>query len=928
MLPDDPRSSSPGEGPIRKRLRGLLFLLVVPALLIGPTIFAGERFLPYLPRGHEPLRGEDGVAAEAAFRGANYAQSDRIFPVLTDQRAMATELARGHLPTWQPLQGMGAPLFGGTIAAAAYPPNWLAFLLPPEHAAGVLALLALVLAGAGMWLFLRRLGLPVGACAVGALALQLGGWGVANLFYPMKVDAALWIPWALWAVEGIAQRRRGSAPVLTVAVALSLLAGFVPIAVFGLGLIAAWAVFRLTPLWRAVLGADGMRKDQGEHGPVAGPRLVLSASFAALALLVAAVQLLPSFEASRQSARNADVDPAYVEGSALPSQTIVGAVIPDFVGAPTESTLRGHLPVAWWLTPPEDGGKAEVANQLEWNTYAGAVVVLLALAALLTSPRRAAFPLLALLVVLGFAFAWPGVRLLYGVPGLNLGDPGRILSLAWILWPWLAALGVEALLRRRRGTGEVLLLTSFLFTAGAFFVWHGFDAQLWADQFEQTMVERYVEPPGSAFTLEDIHARVPPAAALAAGERLQTSFAHCFAAGLGALLAAGLAFLFDHSRRSGAAGAPAWVLGVGLLVLCAGAIAPASERALANDFGTPTAFLAGGAVLFLALLWWRPGARGQPAVWLPLAAAVAIEGVLATTGHLVPRPPEAGEIFPESEAMEAIREAAGDGRVLRYDSTPTGTADAIELARPNLLEAYGIADLTPYIVFTPRTLIELVTAVEPAIYSKTYRTFSNGLRRVEDVDHPIFDLQRATVVLSRHRIEHPRLEPVLSRPGFFVYRRAGALPAGRVVPRAVPSGSDEAVLQTLHSRIYELAEATLLAPEHSSHASDLRDAVADWKPGRVETVRRPAGNHIEYEVWGSSGGWFVMHDQYYPGWKAQVNGEDVPLLRADHACRAVRVPAGDSTVILRYAPGSLRLGFFLSLGAGVVALFLARRFRL
>ena len=54
-------------------------------------------------------------------------------------------------------------------------------------------------------------------------------------------------------------------------------------------------------------------------------------------------------------------------------------------------------------------------------------------------------------------------------------------------------------------------------------------------------------------------------------------------------------------------------------------------------------------------------------------------------------------------------------------------------------------------------------------------------------------------------------------------------------------------------------------------------------------------------------------DAYYPGWRATVAGQPAPLLRANHAFRAVPVPAGISEVVLRFVPTSLRMGLFLSL---------------
>ena len=55
-------------------------------------------------------------------------------------------------------------------------------------------------------------------------------------------------------------------------------------------------------------------------------------------------------------------------------------------------------------------------------------------------------------------------------------------------------------------------------------------------------------------------------------------------------------------------------------------------------------------------------------------------------------------------------------------------------------------------------------------------------------------------------------------------------------------------------------------------------------------------------------GFLVVTDQFYPGWAATVNGTPTTVLRANVAFRALRLPAGESTVEFRYRPLSIRLG--------------------
>ena len=105
------------EAPLSSRLTLLVALLVVPLLLFGPMLAAGQVFLPFLPVVDEPLAGENPLAAAEAQRSRNVTMGDRTYPFLVDQIAARAELRSGHLPTWEPLQALGMPLFGGNIAA-------------------------------------------------------------------------------------------------------------------------------------------------------------------------------------------------------------------------------------------------------------------------------------------------------------------------------------------------------------------------------------------------------------------------------------------------------------------------------------------------------------------------------------------------------------------------------------------------------------------------------------------------------------------------------------------------------------------------------------------------------------------------------------------------------------------------------------------
>jgi len=78
-------------------------------------------------------------------------------------------------------------------------------------------------------------------------------------------------------------------------------------------------------------------------------------------------------------------------------------------------------------------------------------------------------------------------------------------------------------------------------------------------------------------------------------------------------------------------------------------------------------------------------------------------------------------------------------------------------------------------------------------------------------------------------------------------------------------------------------------------------------------VRKYESNRIEIETNSRSGGKLVLSDNYYPGWKARIDGKLTPISREQYLFRSVQVPAGKHRVVFTYEPDSLKLGALISL---------------
>ena len=71
-----------------------------------------------------------------------------------------------------------------------------------------------------------------------------------------------------------------------------------------------------------------------------------------------------------------------------------------------------------------------------------------------------------------------------------------------------------------------------------------------------------------------------------------------------------------------------------------------------------------------------------------------------------------------------------------------------------------------------------------------------------------------------------------------------------------------------------------------------------------------------------------ISDNYYPGWKAQVDGEETEILRANYTFRAVPLIGGEHRVRFYYNSDSLKVGLVISVVSLVRIGFILVRSRL
>ena len=159
----------------------------------------------------------------------------------------ALDWVHGHVPWWNPYEGLGAPLAGEMQSAAFFPPTLLLLFANGQVA---FHLVLELVAGLATFALLVRLRLATAVAASGAIAYALAG--AFSWFGHAPVNPLPFLPVLLLgaelATDAAAAARRWGWVVLATGVAFSVVAGFPETAYIGGVLAALWAIARLWEL--------------------------------------------------------------------------------------------------------------------------------------------------------------------------------------------------------------------------------------------------------------------------------------------------------------------------------------------------------------------------------------------------------------------------------------------------------------------------------------------------------------------------------------------------------------------------------------------------------------------------------------------------------------------------------------------------------
>ncbi|PJF46750.1 MAG: hypothetical protein CUN48_12165 [Candidatus Thermofonsia Clade 3 bacterium] len=851
-------------------------------------------------------------------------------------------IREGRLPLWNPYTFMGAPFLANSQVGFFYPFNVLTAWLPVERAVSWNIALHLAIAALGAYALARR-GFALGRLAAfaGAVTFGLGGYLGAQVEHLNQLQALAWLPLSALIVVRTVERASWSAGVaaLALVLALQILAGHMQslyISLVTLGLIAL--ILAMAGLWRS-------RPLSVKATFRAATPLCVVVTAAILAAAICGIQLLPTLELSRESARAGGLP--FNEAASFSWRPWVAAralmptygdpLFPEYVAylgaGGLALALLGGLEIRDWRLGVQARAEAQ-------------------------SPTSNLLPLI--LVVIGFVLALGLATPLFGVlyrfmPGFNLfRAQARWLVVFALGAAMLVAFGVQRLQRGLSAAQARDWLIAWLLLMGLWGVGVLAGVRFALEPEYRALPDRNVMM-GWIVALGTVTVWVACAWRLEIGDwRLNRNLQSLIPNLFFLILALELLAASQFQPYARASDRQALI-----------SLRPATAHLLAEaEAGT----MRTGRILALSSLFFDPGDKVEQELLFgaSLSADEIYDRLIAAKHKEIMSPNLSlyyrlpgvdgydGGLLPTRRYAEFVRQFAAmpagtvDGRLREFlDGPPANrwfeqmavryliadkTQDVfLDGVYYDLLFSVPITPITTGIPLRPfpSTALGLVLSAEGAHAGEAIATaevrFSSGetqtfaIRAAEPIT-PYFGTRlswegrKTPLTIFLRSIENAEATPVTLRGMTGIDEVDGTF-----LSQMVTGDHDMRLVHSGDVKIYEnLRRAPRVAVQDAAGAPiDIRQVGGEIVEEQPEFVRVRFSDATPQDLLSHSNKRLILRDACFPGWVARVDGVETPIVCVDTLFRAVALPAGAQEVTFSYEPQSVRWGFMVS-AAGVV----------
>ncbi len=343
-----------------------------------------------------------------------------------------------------------------------------------------------------------------------------------------------------------------------------------------------------------------------------------------------------------------------------------------------------------------------------------------------------------------------------------------------------------------------------------------------------------------------------------------------------------------YLRRSAAVLVPQFLppdLGIIVPLLMLAAVAALFWLVGRGRFGRP-ALLAALGVLLVGDLFWLSGQFNQT------FARSRVYPPTEVTTLLRNLPP--GRVLVVPAGLESNRRVSSDDEKI--------------IAPPNTLLPYQIPTVAGKNQQFPRWYCDYAALVEPQP-NLSHVVFNEPRSR-------FFDLLSVRYVMTHADTPLAGYERLATAEGVAVYENKDALPRAFLVNRAIEVANHADALSALRDASFDPRREVII--ENAGGKVEGAEHSSDETPQSAASIIEDRRNRVVIETANAAEAWLVLSDNFYPGWRATIDGNATDILQANVTMRAVKVPAGRHVVSFVFSPRVFTASLIVSLVAAAL----------
>jgi uncharacterized membrane protein YfhO len=280
---------------------------------------------------------------------------------------------------------------------------------------------------------------------------------------------------------------------------------------------------------------------------------------------------------------------------------------------------------------------------------------------------------------------------------------------------------------------------------------------------------------------------------------------------------------------------------------------------------------------------------------------------------------ERSGVYPSTQITDTLR------------SLPPGRV----LVVPSDLETNRrVSSETDKIIAPPNTLLPYQISTvsgKNQQFPKWYREYASLIEPQQNLSHVVFDKPRSPffdLLNVRYVMTRANSEPLVdyrllvTAEGVSIYENKNALPRAFFASHVVEASSHTDALDALRDPGFDTRSTVVVeTSDGRSTLSGNLNADSQAVPSPPEAaIVEDRRNRVVIETDNPHEGMLVLSDNYYPGWRASVDGTPAEILRANCTMRAVRVPAGRHMLSFVFVPVTFWASVYVSLASAAVVL--------